>query len=62
MNNIGLYSCLGLIILLIINRLTIQLRIDYVGFKNENPTDFTDFKFILYYWSFKRKKRISITL
>lgn len=50
---------LTIVAILFINRLTFNFRIDIVGLKNENISDFKDFRIIIYWWSFKKKCRMS---
>lgn len=46
------------LVLLLINKITFNIRFDYTGFSNENMSDLKDFKIIIYWWSFKRKCRM----
>lgn len=45
--------------ILFINRITFNFRIDIIGLKNENISDFKDFRIVIYWWSFKNKCRMS---
>lgn len=51
-----------IVIILIVNRLTFRIKLDYVGLNNENITDFTNFKFVIYYYNLKAKQRRMIVL
>ena len=50
---------LSIALILFINKITLKFSIDIIGLKNENESDFRDFRIIIYWWSFNKKQRMS---